>query len=260
MVADYLKLYEGFFNDAIKAADEIALRYFRKNITVDIKKDHSPVTQADREIEQRLRGMITKTFPGHGIIGEEFGRENDRAEFVWAIDPIDGTKAFITGKPLFGTIIGLLHNGKPVMGAVSQPFTKEYWLGVMDTYATHNGQPIKVAAPRTLDAARLFTGSPIMFAGPTFEPWLKLCNMVKVPQYSCDCYAYGLVAMGCADIAIEQHLKIYDVAGIVPIVTGAGGFASDWKNCPVGMNFDGHVVMSSTKELAMQALGIMNDI
>ena len=109
MTDDYLKLFGAFFEEAANAADEIALRYFRKNITIDIKKDHSPVTQADREIEQKLRDMITKAYTGHGIIGEEFGAENPKAEFVWTIDPIDGTKAFITGKPLFGTILGLIH-------------------------------------------------------------------------------------------------------------------------------------------------------
>ena len=124
MTVDYAQQFGGFFDAAAEAARAITLQYFRREIPVDDKADKSPVTQADREIEQKLRAMIKRSFPTHGIIGEEFGKENAEAEFVWVIDPIDGTKSFITGRPLFGTILGLMHNGKPVAGLIDQAFTR----------------------------------------------------------------------------------------------------------------------------------------
>jgi len=157
-MADYEKHFAAFFNEAADIAGAVTLNYFRKEIPIDDKHDKSPVTQADREIEQKLRELIGKKFPDHGIVGEEFGASNENAEFVWVIDPIDGTRAFMTGKPLFGTIIGLMHAGKPVVGCIDQAFTKERWFGIADQYATHNGNPIKVAPPRALEDSRLYTG------------------------------------------------------------------------------------------------------
>ena len=132
MTTDYEKEFAAFFNQAADVARAIALKYFRHVIAVDDKQDKSPVTQADREIERILRELIRKTFPTHGIVGEEFGQDNEQAEFVWVIDPIDGTKSFATGRPLFGTILGLMHNGKPVAGLIEQAFTKERWFGITD--------------------------------------------------------------------------------------------------------------------------------
>jgi len=255
---DYEKQFAAFFNEAADAAGEIALNYFRKTIPVDEKEDKSPVTQADREIETALRSLINKKFPDHGIIGEEYGREKDDAEFVWVIDPIDGTKSFITGRPLFGTMIGLMHAGKPVAGLIDQAFTKERWFGIADQVATHNGKRIKVAPPRTLESARLYTGSISMFDDENFDRFLKLCRAAKLVQYSCDCYAYGLLAMGWADLAVEQKLKIYDVAAAVPIITGAGGVVCDWNMQPIDLSFDGHMVAASSKILAEQAVAIMS--
>ena len=257
MTADYNKLFGAFFHEAADAAGVVALRYFRHVIPVDDKDDRSPVTQADRAIEQTLRALINQRFPTHGIIGEEFGEENPEAEFVWVLDPIDGTKSFITGRPLFGTIIGLLHNGVPVMGLIDQAFTRERWMGVADQWTTFNGAPIKVAPPRTLDKARLYTGSIDMFEGTNFENYLKLCRAAKLTQYSCDCYAIGLLAMGWADVWAEQCLKLYDVAGAVPIITGAGGFISDWDGQPITRNFSGFAVAASHKDLAMEALTVL---
>ncbi len=257
MATDYEKLFSSFIDELADAAGVVALKYFRTELTVDEKQDTSPVTQADREIEKILRGMINKKFPDHGIVGEEFGKENEKAEFVWVLDPIDGTKAFMTGKPLFGTIIGLMHNGKPVVGCVDQPYTKERWFGIDAQKATHNGKPIRVAKHRDLSAARLYGGLPDKFFGEKFESFLSVCKAAKYRQYNCDCYAFGLVAMGCADLVVEDGLQIYDVAGVIPIVTGAGGYASDWDMNPVGLDFSGEMIAASTKELAQQAVDIL---
>ena len=257
-MCDYQKQFEPFFHQLADAARGITLNYFRKSIPIDEKDDRSPVTTADQEIETRLRDMIAKEFPAHGIIGEEFGKSHEDAEFVWVIDPIDGTRAFMTGKPLFGTIIGLMHNGKPAVGLIDQGFTNERWFGVMNKMATHNGAPIHVAPPRKLEAARMYTGSPNMFEGKNFDGWVRLCRAAKWPQYGADCYAYGLVAMGWADVCVEQCLKIHDVAGIAPIITGAGGFMSDWRGQPITMAFEGYAVAASCKELAMEASALFS--
>ncbi|MDD3370437.1 MAG: inositol monophosphatase family protein [Alphaproteobacteria bacterium] len=254
MTIDYEKQFKPFIDDLADAAGEIALKYFRSDLAVEVKQDQSPVTIADKTIEKIVREKINKTFPSHGIIGEEFGRENDTAEFVWVLDPIDGTKAFMTGKPMFGTIIGLMHNGKPAVGCIDQAFTKERWFGIDAQMATHNNAPIKVAKPRTLAETRLYAGLPDKFWGEGMQDFLDLCHAAKYRQYNCDCYAFGLVAMGCADILVEAKLQIYDVAGCIPVITGAGGFASDWDLKPVGFDFSGEMLCASTKELAEEAV------
>lgn len=259
MKPDYEKLFGSFTQQLADAAGNVALKYFRQVIPVDDKDDKSPVTQADREIEQTLRALINKQFPEHGIIGEEFGKENEDAEFVWCLDPIDGTKSFITGRPMFGTIIGLLHDGKPVVGLIDQAFTRERWFGVADTLATLNGRPVRVAPTRKLNAARLYTGSINMFEGDNFEGYLRLCRAAKLTQYSCDAYAYGLLSMGWADVIVEQCLKLYDVAGAMPIITGAGGYFATWNSKPIDIHFIGEAVAASSKELAMEAIAVLKN-
>lgn len=254
---DYEKIFRTFFDQAGDIAGAIALKYFRQVIPVDDKQDKSPVTQADREIEQALRDLIRKTFPSHGIIGEEFGKEDERAEFVWVIDPIDGTKSFAMGRPLFGTILGLMHNGQPVAGMIDQAYTKERWFGITDTAAWHNGIPVKVAPPRTLANARLYTGSIAMFDDANFDNYLKLCRATKWAQYSCDCYAYGLLAMGWADLIVEQQLGLHDVIGVAPIISGAGGFISDWDGNAITNTFNGKAIVSTSPTLTKEALALL---
>lgn len=254
---NYEQHFKTFISECAEAAGEITLKYFRQSVAVDEKQDQSPVTQADKEIEQKLRALIGKAFPDHGIIGEEYGEDRPDAEFVWVIDPIDGTRAFMTGKPLFGTIMGLMHEGKPAVGVIDQAFTKERWFGIMNQYATHNGALIKVAPPRKLDAARMYIGSPNMFEGKNFENYIKLCRTARWPQYGCDCYAYGLMAMGWADLVVEQRLQLHDAVGIAPIVTGAGGFIGNWQGNPIDKKFGSEMIAASSRELAIQALEIL---
>jgi len=256
MTIDYEQKFRPIFQELADAAGQIALDYFRSNLAVETKDDRSPVTQADRAIERRIREIVDKSFPSHGFIGEEFGATNEKAEFVWVVDPIDGTRAFMTGKPLFGTIIGLMHEGKPVVGALEQPFTKERWFGVTDRTAYWNNTPIHISPPRVLADARLYIGSPGMF-DTIPEAFTTLWRTSRWPQFGCDCYAYGLMAMGCADLVVEQKLKIYDVAGLAPIITGAGGYFADWEFRPVDMNFSGRIVAASSKALAEEAVTIL---
>ncbi|MDD3029526.1 MAG: histidinol phosphate phosphatase [Alphaproteobacteria bacterium] len=241
-----------FVNDAADLATDIALRFFRQELPVEAKPDASPVTEADKNIEKCLRAEIEKRYPSHGIIGEEYGVHNENAEFVWVIDPIDGTRAFIMGKPQFGLILGLLYQGKPVLGCIHQPFTRERWIGDNEK-ATYNGCAIHVATPRPLGAARLCMGAPMAFS-QNIDAYLALCKKAAWPQYNSDCYGYGLLAMGCTDVVVEQGLSLYDVAGVAPIVTGAGGFIGTWDLAPIDKGFSNRVVAASTKELAAEAV------
>jgi inositol-phosphate phosphatase/L-galactose 1-phosphate phosphatase/histidinol-phosphatase len=258
---DYAREFAGFFDRMAGAAGEIALKYFRTDLAVDEKDDHSPVTQADREIEAKLRTMIAKEFPAHGIVGEEQGCENEQAEFVWYIDPIDGTKSFAIGRPLFGTIIGLTHGGRPAAGLVDQAFTKDRWFGIAGAFATHNGRRVKVAAPREFADARLYVGSPATFRDEDcYAGYEALCRAAKWTQYSGDCYAYGLLASGWIDLVVERDLKPHDIIGVVPIISGAGGYISDWQGRDVDASTDGTVVAASSKELAMRALATLRGL
>lgn len=248
-----------FLHELADAAGTIALRYFRAALPVDEKDDRSPVTEADRQIEQRLREMILSRYPQHGIIGEEFGPHQSQAEFVWVIDPIDGTRSFITGRPLFGTIIGLLHLGQPFLGLVDQPYTKERWLGRHGEWATHNATPLHVATARSLAQARLYTGSVGMFDDGKIEHFLLLSRRAKVVQYYCDCYAYALLAMGWVDAVVEQDLKLHDVAGLAAIISGAGGLLCDWRGQSVfAPSWNGQVIAASSPRLAEELRALLD--
>ncbi|MGH6888004.1 MAG: inositol monophosphatase family protein [Rhizomicrobium sp.] len=256
---DYERAFSGLFDRMADAAGEIALGYFRTELAVEEKDDHSPVTRADREIEAKLRTMIRKEFPTHGIVGEEHGCEDEHAEFVWFIDPIDGTKSFAIGRPLFGTIIGLTHAGRPVMGLIDQAFTKERWFGITGAFSTHNGRRVKVAAaPRDLGRARLYVGAPSTFRNADcFAAYETLCATAKWTQYCGDCYAYGLLACGWIDLVVERGLKPHDVIGVVPIVSGAGGYIGDWNGRDIDATTDGTVVAASSRDLALSAIRVL---
>lgn len=193
-----------FFDELGDTARTVALKYFRKELAVDETQDKSPVTQADREIEQNLRALTKKTFPAYGVIGEEFGKGNPEAEFVWVIDPIDGTKAFATGRPTSGTIIGLAYNGVASAGLIDQAFAgKMVWR--RRPFLPLQWEPVKVAPVRSLAAARFHTTVPSMFDGGYEANLDILCRSVKWPIFNCDCYAYGLLALGWIDLIVEKR-------------------------------------------------------
>ena len=148
-------------------------------------------------------------------------------------DPIDGTKSFITGKPLWGTLIALLHNGEPVVGILDQPYLRERWVGVAGTPSTLNGAPISTTAKSALSDAYMYSTTPLMFQGANATAYERLKAKVKIPMYGCDCYAYGLLAAGFADLVVEADLKPYDYMALVPIVIGAGGTFTDWTGAPL---------------------------
>ena len=211
-----------------ETSGRILRRYFRTPMTVDRKIDSSPVTIADRETERALRELVYRTVPTHGIIGEEYGEENTSAEWVWVLDPIDGTKAFMTGKPSFSTLIGLAWRGLPVFGIIDQPITGERWIGGRGIPAQLNGQPIRVRLCDLLAKACLYATDPDMFCHSTASHavWQRLEKAVALRRFGADSYAYGLLAAGFIDIVYECQLQVYDHLPVKAVVEAAGGVVS----------------------------------
>ncbi|MCW2249101.1 histidinol phosphatase-like enzyme (inositol monophosphatase family) [Azospirillum fermentarium] len=227
----------------VDASGPVIRRYFRTPVAVDDKADHSPVTIADREAEQAIRAILATERPGDGIYGEEFGTTNLDAEYVWVIDPIDGTKSFISGRPIFGTLVALLRHGAPVLGVIDQPIIGDRWVGAAGHPTTFNGQPARVRpCARGLAGALLGTTSPDLFPGEDLPAFRRVQTAAKVTVYGGDCYTYGLLAAGHCDLVVEAGLKLYDFAALVPVVTGAGGFMTDWQGLPLSAASTGQVI------------------
>lgn len=251
---------ENFISLAHRLADasgEILRRYFRQPLAADSKSDLSPVTIADREAESAIRKILADGATDHGIFGEEFGNERIDADYVWVIDPIDGTKSFITGKPLFGTLIACLRNGKPILGIVDQPILRERWLGAAGRQTTFNGRAVKVRACSELSAAMLYATTPHMFSGDDAAAFGRLCGRVRYPNYGADCYAYGLLANGHVDLVVEASLKPYDFCALVPVVEGAGGRMTDWQGAALGLASDGRVIAAGDPRARDAALAVL---
>jgi len=231
------------------AAGSVIRSYYRTPVTVFDKADESPVTVADRESEAAMRRIINAKTPDHGIYGEEWGVENPDAEWVWVLDPVDGTKAFISGQPSFGTLIALLHNGVPVLGIIDQCILKERWLGVTGHPTTLNGKKLTVRSCPELRLATLFATAPEMFKGDDLTAWESLRAKAKLPRYGTDCYAYGLLACGFVDLVVEASLQPYDYCSLIPIIEGAGGIMTDWQGKRLGLSSDGRVVAAGDHAL-----------
>lgn len=232
-------------------AAPIARHYFRTELPVEAKADASPVTAADRAIESLLRAEIRSVYPDHGILGEEEGGDFERP-LTWVIDPIDGTKSFITGMPLFGTLIALVSDGRPVVSVIDMPALGERWCGTGEA-AWFDGRPARTS-DRPLPEARLFATSPDIFEGADAEAFARLSEAAGLRRFGGDCYAYGLLASGHCDLVVEAGLQVYDVMALVPVVEGAGGVMTDWDGRPLTPTFDGRVVAASNAGLHAEAL------
>lgn len=229
-------------------------RYFRQPIAIDAKADLSPVTIADREVERLVRAGIESAFPDHGILGEEYGAARTNAEYVWVIDPIDGTKSFMTGKATFGTLIALTRHGAPILGIIDQPILRERWLGASGQGTTFNGAPVKVRSCARLADASLYATTPQMFIGADAAAFERLAKAVQYPLYGADCYAYGLLASGFTDLVCEASLQPYDYCALVPVVEGAGGVISDWQGRAVTIKSGGRILAAGSTALQQAAL------
>lgn len=241
-------------HDLIQVSAEVIRGYYRSGLAIDDKSDASPVTRADRETETAMRKLIFARRPQDGIIGEEHGRENEDAEWVWVLDPIDGTKAFITGRPLFVTLIGLLHFGKPVLGVINQPITHDCWVGVVGEGTTLNGVAAHVSQITELASARIGSTGPQYYKPEGLEVFNALAAKCRFAVWGGDGYQFGLLASGGMDIAVESGIKLHDFAALAPVVIGAGGLMTDWQGKALDRCSGGDVVAAATPELHMAAL------
>ena len=251
---DAFAMFAGRLADA---SGQIARRYYRSGVSVDIKADDSPVTRADREAEACLREMIAAEFPDHGIIGEEFGSVGIDREFVWILDPIDGTKAFITGRPTFGTLIGLLHRGTPILGVIDHPALHERWLGGTGLPTRFQGAVVQTRSCAGIADAILANTAPEMFIADRKPAFERLRQAVKLPIYGGDCHNYGLLASGYIDIAVDATMGIHDFLPLVPVVNGAGGAITDWQGNIMTLDSDDRVIAVGDQRLLAPVLELL---
>lgn len=231
-------------NRLADAAGEAIRPLFRADFAEERKSDRSYVTEADRAAEAAMRAIIEVEFPDDGIVGEEYGITNEGASRQWVLDPIDGTTSFIAGRPIFGTLIALLQDGFPVLGAIDQPIAQERWLGVTGEPTSFNRQTIRSRPLHELDNAVLATTSPHLFGEGEVDHFMSLAKSVAEHKiiWGGDCYNYGLVASGHVDLVCEAQLKLHDFAALVPVVEGAGGMMCDWNGEPLHAGSDGRVL------------------
>ncbi|KAK3248853.1 hypothetical protein CYMTET_41696 [Cymbomonas tetramitiformis] len=246
--------YVDLAHDLADTAGKITSQYFRKPLDVESKSDASPVTIADRAAEEAMRSVINKRFPTHSVYGEEFGLDLRDSESVWVLDPIDGTKSFITGKPVFGTLVAFVEEGSPVLGVIDQPITKERWVGAAGRVTTLNNKEISTRTCGSLTNAYMYSTTPLMFSGDSLEAYQRLAEQVRIPLYGCDCYAYGLLSSGFCDVVAEADMKPYDYMALVPVVQGAGGVMTDWQGNPLKLNTTILTQQECTSSLAGEVL------
>jgi myo-inositol-1(or 4)-monophosphatase len=233
---------------------------FRSALLVEAKGDASPVTEADRAAERAIRALIARHHPDHGVIGEEYGETNPGAEWVWVLDPIDGTRAFVTGRPLFGTLIGLLHQGRPVLGLMDQPSTGERWIGIAGEatrFRSAMGGTPRCRPCATLGEAELSCTSPDMFDAATAPRFGRVKAAARRTTWGGDCYAYGLLALGLVDVVVDATMKPWDWAALVPIIEGAGGRCTDWAGQPLTLHGDGTVLAVGDPGLLPEAKALL---
>ena len=238
-------------------AEPIPLRYFRSELEIEDKADASPVTVADRETEKRIREGIAARFPGHGIFGEEFGRSDSTSDHTWIIDPIDGTRSFIVGLPLFGMLIGVLRGEKPVAGLIRMPALGEVYAGCSGGGATRNGAPISCRAVTQAESARIYINEASQFVDEEAERLSRLMRVSPSRRFSNDCYSFALLAAGGIDAVVEMGLQPYDYLPVVPLIEAAGGVMTDWQGAPLTLGSDGKVLAAATVELHQEMLALL---
>jgi histidinol phosphatase-like enzyme (inositol monophosphatase family) len=248
--------YRQFIVELAQASGDFLRPLFgNADLAVELKADRSPVTAADRGAEQLLRSLIARRFPDHGVIGEEFGPDRAEAEFVWMLDPIDGTKSFITGVPLWGTLIALLHQGKPVLGAIHQPLLRQLMVGD-GKGTTLNGRSVRVRPCGTIEEATLLFSDPTHPAayqnGAAFS---ALAGRARLARTWGDCYGYLLLAGGWADIMCDPVMNPWDIAALVPVIRGAGGTITDWQGRDP---MRGNSIVAASRTLHPQVIAALN--
>jgi histidinol phosphatase-like enzyme (inositol monophosphatase family) len=245
---------------AADVAGAVIRPFFRSGLAADIKDDRSPVTIADRSAELAMRAILSERVPESGIVGEEFGTDRPDARLRWVLDPIDGTRAFITGRLTFGTLIALLDDETPIIGIIDQPVTGERWVGAPNRPTAFRG-PLGGQAGcrpcRDLSDAELSCTSPDML-GSRMPDWQRLAAATSRSSWGGDCYAHGLLALGQIDIVAECDMKLWDWAALVPVIHGAGGSVTDWRGRPLRPDSDGTVLSAGDPALLAAAVAILS--
>lgn len=254
--------FSHFVNELATLSGQAILPFFRSSIAAEDKSrggDFDPVTEADRAGEAAMRQLIARTFPTHGIVGEEFGSEREDAEYVWALDPIDGTRAFIAGLPIWGTLIGLSRRGRPCFGMMHQPFTGERFFGNCGS-ATYRGpggeRRLMTRRCASLKDAVMATTSPKLFSGDELRAYDRVESVTRLARYGCDCYAYCMLAAGHIDLVIESGLKSYDIVALIPIIEGAGGIVTAWDGGSAARG--GSIVAAGDRRLHAAAVKLLS--
>ena len=257
-----------FTNKLADKSGGVIKKYYRQLDKIETKGDSSPVTIADKEVELALRDMIKEQYPNHEIEGEEFGLENEnKSDYRWVIDPIDGTLAFIAGRPTFGTLISLLYKKKSILGVIDQPINNERWVGLSGSGATFNKfngtnnnneskskSAISTSNCEDLKDAIICTTGPNYFTEEKLKIFNKISVCAKYTIYGGDCYNYGLLALGQVDAVIESGLKPHDFFAFIPIIKEAGGVVTDWQGSELSHDSCGDIVVSCNEKIHAQIL------
>ncbi|MCG8451245.1 MAG: inositol monophosphatase family protein [Pirellulales bacterium] len=257
MTTPDLATYAAFAERLADASRAIILEAVDRPRAVQIKPDASPVTETDCAVEERLRQMIGREYPDHGVMGEEFADRDLAAEWVWVLDPIDGTKAWIAGLPVYGTLIALARDGVPVLGVIDHPATGERWLGGRGLGARLNGQPIAVRSCGRLADALLCTSTPDHYKGADRAAYERLTGAVCWTSYGGSCYAHARLATGYLDLGFEAAHDPVDYCAIAPVVEAAGGVITDWEGAPLTIRSGRRFLAAGDRNIHAQALEIL---
>lgn len=244
-------------HQALAIASTIALEYFRQPVAVEIKADDSPVTIADREIELAIRDLLSDGFPNHAIYGEEQGQTSGEGG-TWVIDPIDGTKSFLLGNPLFGCLLGFVEEGIVKAAGLAMPALNEIWFADRYSATQVNGNTCHTSQCQDLSSASLLTSSPDFFNPNEFAQFESLSRQIRYRRFGGDCYTYAMLAGGWADLVVESTLYAFDYLPLVPIVEQAGGIISDWEGKPLGLSSGPQVIAAATPQLHEAALNVIS--
>jgi inositol-phosphate phosphatase/L-galactose 1-phosphate phosphatase/histidinol-phosphatase len=243
-----------FSHEVADTVGRVHRRNFRKYFSIEIKPDGSPVTQVDKESEQLVRQMIMEKFPDHGVIGEEFAPHQADADFVWVVDPLDGTQLFIMGRPLFGLLLALAYRGRFILGLIDHPVLRERWLGADGHGTRFNDAQVNTRTCSLLGHASLVRPGRNASIPELDDAIDDIAELSRWVQWGVTPYDYGLLASGHIDLLLSAQPKLHDVAPLDPIVRNAGGVASDWRGNPITLNYDGSLILCGDASLHAQAL------
>jgi len=256
---------DAFLVELNRAAAEAILPLFRADHGLVDKggaAGFDPVTEADKGAERAIRAAISQRYPDHGVIGEEYGEDRPDAEWVWVLDPVDGTRAFIAGLPLWTTLIGLRHHGRPVLGSIGQSFLDELYIGHAGgsrLMARGTSRPLRVRPCAGLSGALIATTDPAIFQGPERDAWRSVRGAARLARLGCDAYAYAMVAAGTIDLVVEAGLQAWDIDAAIPLIAGAGGLTTDWQGQPVGPH-GGRIAIAGDRACLDEALAALSAV